>query len=158
MQAQGDYVVIVNNTFKDSTIGSGISLTSANAPLVKETAFINITGTSNRWTNNCFFRFFECLRECWKFRQCSSERCEVHRLQVHGLARSPGHRWNWCWAEKYYDSRFSSLVESCLSGHRCYNPKPQRCTGAQPDRARCLPRELEGHQNRCPAKAWAKVS
>jgi hypothetical protein len=47
MQAQGDYVVIVNNTFKDSIIGSGISVTSANAPLVKETSFISITGTSN---------------------------------------------------------------------------------------------------------------
>jgi hypothetical protein len=35
MKAQGDYVVIVNNTFKGSTIGSGISVTSANAPLVK---------------------------------------------------------------------------------------------------------------------------
>ena len=47
IQAQGDYVVIVNNTFKDSRIGSGISVTSANAPLVKETSFISITGTSN---------------------------------------------------------------------------------------------------------------
>jgi hypothetical protein len=37
MQAQGYYVVITNNTFKDSTIGSAISVTSPNAPLVRET-------------------------------------------------------------------------------------------------------------------------
>ncbi len=47
MQAQGDYVKIVNNTFKESTIGSGISVTSPYAPLIKEISFISITGTSN---------------------------------------------------------------------------------------------------------------
>jgi hypothetical protein len=52
MQAQGDYVVITNNTFKDSTIGSAISVTSPNAPLVNETSFIRITGTSNSLTLN----------------------------------------------------------------------------------------------------------
>jgi hypothetical protein len=52
MQAQGDYVVINNNTFKHSTLGSAISVSSPNTPLVKETSFISITGTSKSLTLN----------------------------------------------------------------------------------------------------------